>query len=58
MPCYEFLCNNCGKPFEQIWSLDEYDRILKGKGVKCPKCGSSNVVRQISAVQVRTSKKS
>jgi putative FmdB family regulatory protein len=58
MPIYEFLCRNCEKPFERIWSLDEYDRILKGKGVKCPKCGSEKVVRQISAVQVRTSKKS
>jgi len=58
MPIYEFLCRNCEKPFERIWSLDEYDRILKGKGVKCPKCGSEKVARQISAVQVRTSKKS
>lgn len=58
MPSYEFLCQKCEKTFEQVWSLDEYDRILKGKGIKCPKCGSEKIVRQISGFQVRTSKKS
>jgi putative FmdB family regulatory protein len=58
MPSYEFLCNGCEKSFERIWSLDEYARLLKEKGVKCPKCGSDKVVRQISGFQVRTSKKS
>ena len=58
MPTYEFLCNGCEKSFERIWSLDEYNRVLKEKSLKCPKCGSQKVVRQISAVQVKTSKKS
>jgi putative FmdB family regulatory protein len=57
MPTYEFLCQKCEKPFERIYSLDEYDREMQKK-IKCPECGSTRVVRQISAVQVRTSKKS
>jgi putative FmdB family regulatory protein len=57
MPTYEFLCQKCAKPFERICSLEEYDRQAK-KRTKCPKCGSTSVVRQISAVQVKTSKKS
>lgn len=58
MPRYEFLCQKCGKNFEQIWSLDEYDRKLKEKNIKCPKCGSEKIARQISGFQVKTSKKS
>lgn len=58
MPRYEFLCRSCEKPFEQTWSLDEYDRILKETRAKCPKCGSKKVLRQISGFQVKTSKKS
>lgn len=57
MPTYEFLCQKCAKPFEQIWSLAEYESAMK-KQIKCPKCGSTSVVRQISAVEVKTSKKS
>jgi putative FmdB family regulatory protein len=57
MPTYEFLCKKCKKRFERIYSLEEYDREMKKK-IKCPKCGSTSVVRQISAVQVKTSKKS
>jgi putative FmdB family regulatory protein len=56
MPTYEFLCQKCEKPFERVYSLDEYERE-KDK-FKCPKCKSSRVIRQISAVQVKTSKKS
>ena len=57
MPSYEFLCQKCAKPFERIYSLEEYEREKKKK-IKCPECGSTSVVRQISAVQVKTSKKS
>ncbi|MGE5304909.1 MAG: FmdB family zinc ribbon protein [Alphaproteobacteria bacterium] len=57
MPTYEFLCKKCKKRFERICSLEEYDRETKRK-IKCPKCGSTSVVRQISAFQVKTSKKS
>lgn len=57
MPTYEFLCQKCGKAFEQILSIEEYER-RKDKAIKCLKCGSSRVARQISAFQVKTSKKS
>lgn len=57
MPTYEFLCEKCRKVFEQIWSLSEYDKRLKEKR-KCPFCGSTQVVKTITSVQVRTSKKS
>lgn len=57
MPRYEFICQKCGKTFEQIWSLAEYDKRIKEEQ-KCPKCGSVRVVRALSLVQVKTSKKS
>jgi putative FmdB family regulatory protein len=57
MPTYEFICDKCGKTFEQIWSLAEYDKRIKEKH-KCPKCGSVRVVQALSLVQVKTSKKS
>ena len=56
MPTYEFTCQNCKKTFDQIWSLAEYDKRIKEKR-KCPKCGSLKVVKALSLVQVRTSKK-
>lgn len=57
MPTYEFLCRKCEKPFERTCSLAQYDREMK-KGIKCPRCGGVRVERQISAVEVKTSKKS
>jgi len=57
MPIYEFLCRKCKKAFELAYSLSEYEREMKKK-IKCPKCASRNVVRQISIVEVKTSKKS
>ena len=57
MPTYEFHCEKCAKNFEQVWALSEYDRRIKEKN-KCPSCGSVRVVKTISAVQVKTSKKS
>ena len=57
MPTYEFRCEKCRKVFEQVWSLSEYDRKLKAKQ-KCPFSHSTRVVKTISMVQVKTSKKS
>jgi putative FmdB family regulatory protein len=57
MPTYEFLCENCQKIFEVVWPLAEYDKRIKEKN-KCPGCGSTRVVKALSAVQVKTSKKS
>lgn len=57
MPTYEFYCEKCNKTFTQIWSLSEYDKRIKEKN-KCPSCGSTRVVKTLSVVQVKTSKKS
>jgi putative FmdB family regulatory protein len=54
MPTYEYLCQNCKKPFEVVMSISEYE---KGK-VKCPKCGKGRVKQQITGFMVQTSKKS
>jgi putative FmdB family regulatory protein len=57
MPTYEFFCEKCHKIFEQVWPLSEYGKRIKEKR-KCPSCGSVRVVKTITAVQVRTDKKS
>jgi putative FmdB family regulatory protein len=57
MPTYEFRCEKCNKTFDLTWSLAEYDKRIKQKQ-KCPKCGSTRVVRALSLVQVKTAKKS
>lgn len=57
MPTYEFLCKKCGKSFEETCSVEAYER-KKPKNLRCPKCGSSKVARQISAFEVKTSRKS
>ncbi len=57
MPTYEFVCEKCRKRFELVWSLAEYNKRMKEKR-KCPACGSTRVVKTLSMVQVKTSKKS
>lgn len=57
MPTYEFLCQGCNQVFEVTCSVSEYERMKKGS-IKCEKCGSTKVIRQVSAFQVQTSKKS
>jgi putative FmdB family regulatory protein len=57
MPTYEFLCERCRKTFEIVWSLSEYNKRIKEKH-KCPGCGSTRVVKTLSMIQVKTSKKS
>jgi putative FmdB family regulatory protein len=56
MPTYEFQCEKCRKRFELAYSITEYQR--RAKKIKCPKCGGTRVGRQISAFEVKTSKKS
>ena len=54
MPRYEFVCENCHKPFELIMTTSE-----RAKGeVKCPKCKGSKVMPQLGGFMVQTSKKS
>jgi putative FmdB family regulatory protein len=57
MPTYEFHCEKCRKRFELTYSVADYERAVRKK-IKCPKCSSTRVVRQISAFEVKTSKKS
>jgi putative FmdB family regulatory protein len=54
MPTYEYLCQNCKKPFEVVMSISEYEK----RKVKCPKCGKGRVKQQITGFMVQTSKKS
>ena len=43
MPIYEFLCYECGQPFEElIFSASAVS------GIVCPSCESSHVEKQIS----------
>jgi putative FmdB family regulatory protein len=44
MPIYEFACQSCGEPFEElVWSASEVDEVV------CPHCGSQHVRRKMSA---------
>ena len=54
MPRYEFFCEDCQKPFEQILTLAEYE---KGD-VTCPDCGARHVHQDATAFFAVTSKKS
>lgn len=43
MPIYEFICSNCGNPFEElVFSISKFD------GVVCPSCGSEQVKKKMS----------
>ncbi|MFN2148428.1 MAG: FmdB family zinc ribbon protein, partial [Anaerolineales bacterium] len=43
MPIYEFQCEKCGSPFEELVS-----NASAGQQVECPQCGSQHVKKQIS----------
>jgi putative FmdB family regulatory protein len=55
MPVYEFECARCQTTFTEKETFEEHDRHPE---VKCPKCGSTEVHGLVSAVGVKTSKKS
>jgi len=42
MPMYDFSCQDCATVFEELLVKD-------GEAVVCPRCGSANTVRQVSA---------
>jgi putative FmdB family regulatory protein len=46
MPLFEFSCNACGETFEEITSS------TTKKDVTCPKCGSKDVKKLVSATVV------
>jgi len=54
MPAYEFICEECNKPFSLIISISEYEK----KEFRCPECKSDKVKQQITSFQAKTSKKS
>lgn len=54
MPTYDFKCEKCKKPFSLVLSLSEYGK----QKIACPKCKGTEVKRQISIFQVKTSRKS
>lgn len=54
MPIYEYRCGGCGHEFTLVLSISEHDKATK----QCPKCQSENVEQAVSAVFVKTSRKS
>jgi len=40
MPIYEYRCQKCGHKFEEL--------VLKKKKIKCPKCGSISIRKEVS----------
>lgn len=53
MPTYEYICDNCGKPFSLFLSYAEYDHVT----VTCPECGAAEVRRKIRPVRVAAGEK-
>lgn len=48
MPIFEFICQECGAPFEEL--LRSADVISE---VCCPECGSKRVKKRISTFAAR-----
>jgi putative FmdB family regulatory protein len=43
MPLFEFVCNECDQPFEElVRSMSAIDYVT------CPKCGSQKIAKKIS----------
>ena len=51
MPIFEFECQTCGTPFEELLRSSS---IVE---VSCPDCGSPQVRKKISTIAARTSGK-
>ena len=49
MPSYDFVCQDCGAPFEVRLSMSAYEA---GEGRSCTRCGSTKVERAFTAVNV------
>ena len=45
MPIYEYVCAGCGEEFTKLQKMG-------GEAAACPKCGSSDVARKISACAI------
>lgn len=55
MPVYEFKCEDCGRQFDLVASLAEFDAGLKPT---CPKCAGRKCRQLIGRVTLLTSSKS
>jgi putative FmdB family regulatory protein len=55
MPAYEYVCQDCGKPFERRATMAEY---AKGLRPTCPRCGSQKAIRAFTSVNVLTVRRS
>jgi putative FmdB family regulatory protein len=49
MPLYEYKCRSCGHVFDVIHRMSE-----DARDVPCPKCGTKDPVKQMSAVSSLT----
>lgn len=49
MPSYDFVCQECGTSFEVRLSMSAYSA---GEGRTCPECGSHQVDRAFTTVNV------
>ena len=47
MPIYEFICENCGNPFEALVMG------FKTDGVECPECHSKDINKKVSSFAVK-----
>lgn len=48
MPIFEFICHECGTPFEELLrSANSLEEVI------CPACGSDQVKKQISTFASR-----
>ncbi|MFH2064410.1 MAG: zinc ribbon domain-containing protein [Pseudomonadota bacterium] len=47
MPIFEFICENCSHPFEELFLGSERRKPV------CPKCGSTSVEKRMSAGAIR-----
>lgn len=47
MPIYEYVCNACGELFSKLQKMT----VAEGE-TTCPKCGSTEVERMISACSI------
>lgn len=52
MPSYDYVCRDCGRPFTLRLSMAAYS---EGVRPACAECGSANVERSFSRVNVLTS---
>lgn len=51
MPVYDYVCQDCGKPFTVQITMARYS---KGYKPRCPDCRSRKVVRTFTSVNVLT----